>query len=511
MPEKRRKYDRIRVAALFAGIALPTLTLIPIGSIWLWQHGYLLIWAVAAMVCVAVAFFVQQYFLPAHELDGPGVVREDSREEPDKSWTPAELDAWRAIEDLARRTDASSVDSRDAVLDLGVTAIRLVATRMHPEVRDPLFQFTLPEAFALTERVSRRLRRFTTDNVPLGDRLTVANALAVYRWRGAVDVAEKAYNIWRIARFANPMAAATHELRERMSKQIVDAGRTHFADRLVKSYVKEVGRAAIDLYGGRLRIAPEELQANVSPSSEADALSIAERSNEPLRILVCGQTGSGKSSLVNALAGELHAAVDALPVDGGFTPYRIQREGLTSALLIDSPGLDGRPDVASALVKAVKNCDLLIYVVSASRADRQIDRNALDQIRAAFAAMPKRRLPPIVAALTHIDRLRPFQEWNPPYDLNTANQPKAASIKSALEATANDLALGIGDIVPVSLRPSAEYNVDAVWACIADRLPDAQRAKLIRQLNDMIPNLNLKKVWSQAIGAGRILGRSFQK
>ena len=52
----------------------------------------------------------------------------------------------------------------------------------------------------------------------------------------------------------NPISAATQELRERFTRQIYDMGREHLARRLARAFVKEVGRAAIDLYGGNLRI-----------------------------------------------------------------------------------------------------------------------------------------------------------------------------------------------------------------------------------------------------------------
>ena len=99
----------------------------------------------------------------------------------------------------------------------------------------------------------------------------------------------------------NPATAVTQELRERLSNQMYRWGREELAKRLARGYVKEVGRAAIDLYGGRLRVSAEELEAHITEASARDRHAAAQVQAEPLRLLVCGQVKAGKSSLINAL------------------------------------------------------------------------------------------------------------------------------------------------------------------------------------------------------------------
>ena len=143
----------------------------------------------------------------------------------------------------------------------------MVAKRLHPERSDPLLQFTVPEALAVIEQASAGLRDFVSGSFPLGDRVTVAQLMWLYRWRGALGLVEKGYDLWRIVRLLNPVSAVTQELRERFTRQIYDAGREHLARRLARAFVREVGRAAIDLYGGSLRVSAGRLETHVSAAS----------------------------------------------------------------------------------------------------------------------------------------------------------------------------------------------------------------------------------------------------
>ncbi|WP_411020725.1 hypothetical protein, partial [Salmonella sp. s23851] len=92
---------------------------------------------------------------------------------------------------------------------------------------------------------SRRLRLLVLERVPFGDRLTVAQALALYRRRGLIDTAERAYDVWRVIRMVNPATAAANEAREQLSRAMMQWGRDAIARRLMQAYVSEIGRAAI--------------------------------------------------------------------------------------------------------------------------------------------------------------------------------------------------------------------------------------------------------------------------
>ncbi len=493
--------------SVVSGLLLPTLSLIPLGSFWLWERGWLLYWALSAALIVVAAFLLQRWLLGPEAQERPvsaPTEAERSQADGDPGWTPAETAAWAEVQRIGATVDVTKLNSQDAVLALALDTIKAVAERLHPEVSEPEWQFTVPEALSLLERVSRRLGVFAVTNVPFADRMTVAQVLALYRWRGAVHVAEKAYDVWRMMRMLNPLTAATHELRERLSRQMLAWGQTQMTERFARAYVNEVGRAAIDLYGGRLRVASIE---GLSQQARTDSAAIDARVVEPLRILIAGQTSAGKSSLVNAMAGAMEATVDALPATSAFVPYVIQKSDLPRTHLIDSPGLDTSPASSLALLDQSLQCDMILWVVAAHRADRDLDRRVLSEFRKRYQSLPDRRQPPLLVVLSQIDRLRPLADWDPPYDLGRDNRPKASSIKSAIEIVSQDLGVSAPDVVPVSLAQAGTYNLDALWAKIYAALPDARRAQLIRQIRATTGSWDWRRAWDQTVAAGRVIAQ----
>ncbi len=509
---KKREDGRLalRIAIAAICLAFPTLTLAPLGGIWLWQKGYAIYWVVGACLFVVAAFLLQLLLFRRLEISLKGPRPDELPEDKGAaSWTPREQEAWNAVLLVADKASLSHFGSWQAFLGLGQEAIETVARTLHPGVKEPLWQFTVPEALTLVEQVSLRLKPAVADSIPFGDRLTVGQVLRIYQWRSAVDLAQKGYDIWRIIRMLNPAVAATQELRERLSNQMYRWGRDELAKRLAGGYVKEVGRAAIDLYGGRLRVSPEELEAHITEASARDRRAAASVEAEPLRLLVCGQINAGKSSLVNALAGEVRAAPDVLPMTSAFTAYELKRQGVPQALILDSPGLAALDEPLEYLAAEAAQADLILWVSSAVRPDRELDSRALGSIRGYFAQRPNRRRPPMFLVLSHIDRLRPMQEWKPPYDLGDAANPKAASIRAAMEAAGSDLGFPQEAIIPACLDPAiGVYNADAIWAEIMEQIPEAQRAQLVRTLQDIDRRLDWRKLKSQAASAGRILVRA---
>ena len=172
--------------------------------------------------------------------------------------------------------------------------------------------------------------------------------------------------------------------------------------------------------------------------------------------------------------------------------------------LIDCVGLD-REAAVPKLAAMAAACDLILWVAAANDGARDLDRRLFDAVGAYFAANPGLKAPPLLVALSHIDRLRPFTEWEPPYDIAAPSGRKAETIRGAVDATAEALGVALEDIVPVRLDAGALYNIDALWAAIVGRLPDARQGQLIRLLRLAGKGGGISEVARQAVKGGRLL------
>jgi hypothetical protein len=300
-----------------------------------------------------------------------------------------------------------------------------------------------------------------------------------------------------------PAAAIESELRGWLWEMLAKDGAKRVRIWATREIILETGRAAINLYGGRFRMSAAEITQLIA--DETARLLLASPPS-PIRILLTGQVSVGKSSLVNALAGEMRAPVHPLPTPGGFRVFQLAPAGSPEVTLVDAPGLTAGATHLDALLEEAHRCDLLLWVAAANQPARALDVQTLQRLRGAFAIRIDHRPPPILLAVTHIDQLRPAREWKPPYDIARPASPKAHSIRLALEATAAALQVDITDAIPVALQDSTPpYNVELIWARIAALLPQAQQTQLNRVMTDVRGSWDIGKILAQAYHGGRAI------
>lgn len=506
--EPRRRWLRwwleIAIAVM---LVAPMIVLLGAGLAWLWQHGWLLAWMLAA-AALAVAAWSGLQLRRRHRRRRTDA-QQPTLTQADPTWAPHEQAAWLTVQRLSSEADGAILADHRLMLASARQTVDEVARHYHPGHAEPALEFTLPEVLLLTERVSARLRSTLLEQVPWSQRLKVGRMIRVWGYRPMIaagfEHGRTAYALLRIARAFNPLHAVVGELRDRFIGDLLEDLQMNVRRKIVRVWIEEVGRTAIDLYSGRLRVDVRQHAAAAAAEGLAGA-GVEAAAPGSLRMLVAGQTNAGKSTLINGLLGEIGAGVDVLALTAEYEGYVLQQEGLPPAYLIDSPGIENEAGIAK-LVERAFACDLVIWVIGAHRADRKLDRAALGALRARFAASPERRVPPLIVVASHIDRLRPVREWAPPYNVDTPASPKEQSIRGALDALAADLDVPVEAIVPMRLDSSPPYNLDALWLRLAADVGEAQRARWVRVLRTAGEPGGWRQAWKQVRGAGRMVGQ----
>ena len=498
---KLGRRDWLRLLSLLLWL-LPVAVLPPLGLWWLWQNGAVIWWLSALLLCGAAGLGLQAWL---RQRDRRLLTGLETR--PNADWPPRERAAWDAIEALAATLKPEDWPLDERLWLLGREALERVAKAYHPQRERPLLELTLPHGLLIIERACRELRTDIADNIPLSHRLTLGDLVRVHRWK---RVAEQVYGVYRSGRWVfDPAGALLSEAKSALNSRAFGMAWTDLQRWLLQEYVRKIGHYAIELYSGRLVLDdhPSGLTSVSSADLEREASAAAQRAEEPLRILILGRSNAGKSSLVNALFNQLIAGTDCLPdLASPVTPYRLTQDGLTPALVFDTPGIDTPALTSKVLDPLVDTADLILWVTAAQHPDREQEAATLSRLRRRWEAHPERHPPTLLVAVSHIDLLRPRQEWNPPYDLNDQDNAKARNIFAAVEATAADLEVPIATAIPVCLAEGRTYNVtDSLWTAVLAHQSAANRARLLRLRVEQKKAEDWTLLRHQLASAGRFL------
>lgn len=494
-------------------LSVPYLVLFTVGSIWLYQYGMLLEWLVISGICTLAGWGLMKWLRPSSALETVTVL-------PSGAWPPKGQQAWAKVDAIAQRVQSEGIplDRPDRLWELFREVLQAVAEHYHPGSSQAVLEVPLPHVLRIVERVAADLRETFVVRVPGAHILTLNDLRRLSR---AAALSQHLYLIYKILIFGlNPVAGVLREIRDSAGGMMVDLSGEEIKRWALGFCVRKAGYYAIQLYSGELVLDQQAFEAYQSRASRRDALRARTQAEhlaeEPLRILMLGQVKSGKSSLVNALFGQVRAAVDVVPRTRNVEPYLLERDGVPRAILLDTAGFarDDEPQsVFAQMQEQILQCDLVLLVCSALNAAREADRRLLDELRRFYQAQPDRLMPPVIVVLTHIDGLRPLDQWNPPYDLAAPAGEKARNIADAVAAVAEDLGLSSNElVVPVCLKPGQLYNVEE---CLAPALvqvaSEAERVKYLRCLREYHQVEYWQRLWQQAVQSGRLvfrLGRS---
>ena len=334
---------KIQAAIALAVLAAPYLLLLAAGTVWLYQYRTLLAWAALALSCTAIGLLLLRGL--RHNVQPPQI-------QPDLNWPPQAVAVWPDVEQLARQIEREDVplDQPEKLMAVVRRVLDLVARHYHPRAAEPWLETPLPDVLRIVELVARDLRRAALAYVPGTHILTIGDLRRLQKLAG---MARRTYFWYRVASFVvNAPAAFLREGRDALFGRLQDLS-AETAKRMAVGYcVRRAGYYAIQLYGRQL--AADDTPSDDTPlkqsrqDTRAEALRIAALEKEPLRVLVAGQTKSGKSSVINALFGEERAATDVVPRTDRVEPYVLIRDGLQQAIVLDTAGYDSAADGAGA-------------------------------------------------------------------------------------------------------------------------------------------------------------------
>lgn len=492
-------FTRLTIAVAVV-LVLPWLALAGLGGYWLWQHGWLYYGLGVISASVALAYALLQW----HQRNSKAAFVEAIDIAADTHWSDLELQAWQSLEAVSERwlQQPDLLNNGNKILALSNEVLTKVARHYHAESNYPILEFPLPYLLKLIVLVCGDLQHEVLDKIPGSHALRVIDLLRAKQAAAAFGKAKAVFSVgnWLV----NWPGAALGKAREVLLSKGLTKVSKEIGERLIRLYIQKLGYYAIQLYSGQISLEDCLSTESLTGYSRNDLSADQQQPTEPLRLLVLGQVSSGKSSLINALFGQVKAAEGWLPTTAETTPYVLERDGLEQAIILDSAGYGGlaHPDALAALQKEWAKTDVILLVCKANQAARDADARQLDAIRAYFQNECRNQSSPVViAVVTHIDQLRPLREWQPPYNIQQPDNAKAHSIRLACETIAQDLRLPLTQVVPVCLasdRPS--YNIDdGLLPVIHEHLNDAQRVRYLRCLRQQ-QKVGYWRQWRKQMG-----------
>ena len=259
-----------------------------------------------------------------------------------------------------------------------------------------------------------------------------------------------------------------------MTKGIVDDMQLNAKQALLD----EIASVSIDLYSGRFSF--EESEVIESSVAEKDSHRIAPEL-EPIRIVMVGQTSSGKSSIINLIKEDVVAEVDVLPSTDGTTVYNAKLDEM-NIRLVDLQGLDGNQKTEQKMLSEMTQADLIVWVIKANQPARELDKilNVKFSDYYRNGSNISRKKPTVICVVNQVDMLKPVNEWAPPYNLE---QPITAKEKIINQALAYNQKLLMPDrMLALSIAPEQNsFGVEALKQTIRDEIADANNVQRNRQ------------------------------
>lgn len=427
-----------------------------------------------------------------------------------EEWSHNEVAIWKQSQHYSRELLKDNVEWRN-LDEIGLDVLEFVATKFDKKALD----FSIPEGLKLFEEISQRYKVVVQEHIPGIEYLKLSYIKAGYdAYDKYGDVGQKIVKaaIWANHAknlYYNPLKVVSDLSREQATSSMTRGVVSDMQQTAKEALLDEVAAVAVDLYSGRFSLEEGDLQA--STISKQDEKRVATEL-EPIRIVMVGQTSSGKSSIINALKEEFVAEVDVLPSTDNVTVYSaLVNEAEVN--VVDLQGLDGNEKTEKQMLKEMTQADLVLWVLKANQSARDLDKQLNEKFECYYAD-PKnisRKKPTVISVVNQVDRLNPAWEWEPPYDLAYPTAAKAKVIKQAMEYNKKLLCSDL--VLPLSISiDKTHFGVEELKQTLVDKITEAYNVQRNRQRKEaMERGASLKKQLGRAVNVGKKVAPSALK
>lgn len=371
-----------------------------------------------------------------------------------------------------------------------------IANIYHPEVKYPLFNIYVPQAYRLVRETLNEVDEWMIKLSPIFNQVTVNQAYQAYEvYVKLQPSARKLWQAWNWAQWVlNPVTAFAKKATQKSTDQATQQLLINLSQLIREVALKNLAKQAIILYSGNtlpssIFTRTQEQFPQVKTQTLREILSQVESPEKvvekPVNLLLVGRTGAGKSSLINSLFQKELAQVDVLPSTDRIERYHWETEEGAILNIWDTPGYEqiNHPELQGIVIEQAKNSDLLLLVTPVLDPALQMDVDFLKTVKENIENLP------IITVVNQVDRVRPIREWNPPYDWEWGETPKEISIREATEYRTKFLGEFSDLIIPiVTHNPEKNrqgWGIDTLSIMLVEMISSAKNLRLARFLQNL--------------------------
>jgi uncharacterized protein len=509
---------RLRVIVLLVLGALPVLLYVTVGTLALYQTGWLkfIAWTMPALW--GTAWLISKFWKPAKMFEG---TRGKPLKAPD-FWTPQDAAAIQLVEDYRKQAEdvdwLSIADPARYLRDARALA-DVLAQHYHANEGEHAFHpLTIIEIFAVAHLAIEDLEEWVIDHVPGSDLASIGQLERIPRIAKAIDVGQSIF--FFLSAIANPTKVLAYPL-WRKAGRVADELQQELIRAFYQRYLRQTGFYLIEMYSGRLRGGSRRYREQFGRMSAAIHASkgnlelLSQLEDVSTTIAVMGQVKAGKSSLINALMKEKVAATSILPETREVRRYQFLLPGSGNRIaLLDTPGYS-EADVTKQQRQEIKTAseaaDIVLLVMAANVSARETDVQMVRELVQHYRERAHLKPPTIIAVLTHVDMLRPKREWAPPYNWQRPLTPKEIAIAGAVEYCRElfgDAIAGYACVYTGTDFPEDTSVADEVVPQLVEHLSHGHSAAILKAFYQRLSRQRMIQLSRQFVGLLKTVGRS---